>query len=109
MAAYFKTLSLAVAVGLWVLPAAVALAARPSPHAGTWTLDEAKSNIPAGMPKNTMVVYTTGAGDQWKITTEGQDKDGKAIKTTWVGKIDGEPYAVEGSPASSLRMGNRAR
>ncbi len=65
---------------------------------GTWTLDEAKSDIPAGMVKNTTVVYTTEAGDKWKVTTEGKDKDGKAIKTTWVGKIDGKPYAVEGSP-----------
>ncbi len=70
-----------------------------SPHMGTWKLDEAKSDIPAGWPKNTTVVYSTEAGDKWKITTEGKDKDGKAIKTTWMGKIDGKPYAIEGSPA----------
>lgn len=93
-----KKLSMAVAVSLWVLPAAVALAGSPSPHMGTWTLEEAKSDIPAGMVKNTKVVYTTEAGDKWKITTEGTDKDGKAVKTMWVGKIDGKPYAVEGSP-----------
>jgi hypothetical protein len=63
---------------------------------GTWTLDEAKSDIPEGMTKNTKVVYTE-EGDKWKITTEGKDKDGKTVKTTWVGTIDGKPYAVEGS------------
>ncbi len=69
-----------------------------SPHMGTWKLDEAKSDIAPGMPKNTTVVWSTEAGDKWKGTTEGKDKDGKAIKTTWVGKIDGKPYSVEGSP-----------
>lgn len=77
------------------MAAAVGLAA--SPQMGTWTLDEGKSDIPAGMVKNTKVVYTE-EGDKWKITTEGKDKDGKAVQTTWVGKIDGKPYAVEGSP-----------
>ncbi len=91
-----KKLTMAVAVGLWVMGTAVGFAA--SPHMGTWTLDEAKSDIPAGMPKNTTVVYSTEAGDKWKITTEGKDKDGKAVKTTWVGKIDGKPYSIEGSP-----------
>ncbi len=68
-----------------------------SPQMGTWTLDEAKSDIPEGMPKNTTVIYTE-EGDQWKITTESKDKDGKAVKTTWVGKIDGKPHSIEGSP-----------
>jgi VCBS repeat-containing protein len=91
-----KKLTTAVVAGLWVMGAAVALA--DSPHMGTWKLDEAKSDIPAGMTKNTKVVYTT-EGDNWKITTEGTDNDGRAIKTTWVGKIDGKPYAIEGNSA----------
>ncbi len=88
------TMTVAVAVGLWAFGTAAGFAA--SPHMGTWTLDEAKSDIPAGMAKNTTVVYTE-EGDQWKITTEGKDKSGKPSKTTWVGKIDGKPYGVEGS------------
>ncbi len=78
------------------MAAAAGLAA--SPHMGTWKLDEAKSDIPAGMAKNTTVVYSTEEGGKRKITTEGTDKEGKAVKTTWIGKIDGKPYAVEGSP-----------
>lgn len=89
-----KKLTMAVAVSLWVFGTAAGFAG--SAHMGTWTLDEAKSDIPAGMAKNMTVVYTE-EGDQWKITTEGKDGDGKATKTTWVGKIDGKPYAVEGS------------
>ncbi|MEO5721330.1 MAG: hypothetical protein ABIR71_07670 [Chthoniobacterales bacterium] len=88
---------MAVAAALWVMGSAAGFAA-DSPHMGTWTLDEAKSDIPAGMAKNTTVVYTE-EGDKWKITTEGKDKDGKPSKTTWMGKIDGKPYAVEGSSA----------
>lgn len=88
-------LAMAGVVSLWVLGTAVGFAA--SPQMGTWTLDEAKSDIPAGVVKNTTVVYTE-EGDKWKITTKGADKDGKAVNTTWVGKIDGQPYAVTGSP-----------
>jgi hypothetical protein len=89
-----KKVSRAVAVSLWIMAAAAGLAA--SPHMGTWKLDEAKSEIPKGMAKNTTVIYTQ-EGDKWKITTEGTH-DGKAVKTTWVGKIDGKPYAIEASP-----------
>ncbi len=88
-------LAMAGVVSLWVLGTAAGFAA-DSPHMGTWTLDEAKSDIPAGMAKNTTVTYTD-EGDKWKITTKGTNKDGKAVNTTWVGKIDGKPYAVEGS------------
>lgn len=76
---------------------AAAVGSAASPQMGTWILDEAKSDIPAGMQKNTKVVYTE-EGDKWKVTTEGKTSDGKAVRTTWVGKIDGKPYAVEGSP-----------
>ena len=92
-----KKLTMAVAVSLWILGSVAGFAA-DSPHMGTWTLDEAKSDIPAGMAKNTTVTYTE-EGDQWKITTEGKGRDGKASKTTWVGKIDGKPHSVEGSTA----------
>lgn len=89
-----KKLTMAVAVSLWVMGTAAGFAA--SPHLGTWTLDEAKSDIPAGAPKNTTVIYAE-EDDKWKITTKGTDKDGKAVTTTWVGKIDGKPYASKGS------------
>ena len=75
---------------------AVGLAA--DPQMGTWKLDEAKSDIPAGVTKNNTVVYASEADDQIKVTVAGGDKDGKAVNTTWVGKFDGKPYAVTGSP-----------
>lgn len=85
-------ITMAVVAGLWVLGTAIGFAE------STWKLDEAKSDVPVGMAKTTKVVYSTEAGDKWKSTTEGKDKGGNAFKTTWVGKIDGQPYAVEGSP-----------
>ena len=91
-----KKLTMAVAVSLWVMGTAIGFA--ESPHMGTWKLDEAKSKIAGGMVKNTTVVYSVEADGKWKITTEGTDKDGKPVNTTWVGKIDGKPYAVEGNP-----------
>ena len=43
---------------------------------GTWKLDEAKSKIAAGAPKNTTVVYEA-AGDSVKVTVDGVDGNGK--------------------------------
>lgn len=88
--------SIAVALGLWFTVVAAGIAAE-SPQMGTWKLDEAKSNIPAGVNKNTTVVYSSAAGDKVKVTVEGVDKDGKSFNTTWVGKFDGKPYAAKGS------------
>jgi hypothetical protein len=88
-----KKLTVALAVSFWVMGTAIGFA---SPHMGTWKLDEAKSHIAKGAAKNTVVTYTQ-EGDNWKITTEGTH-DGKPLKTTWVGKIDGQPHAIEGSP-----------
>jgi hypothetical protein len=34
-----------------------------------------------------------------KCTVDGVDKDGKPIHWTWVGKFDGKPYQIKGSPS----------
>src|ERR1700682_5059626 len=47
-----------------------------NPHMGTWKLNEAKSKIPAGMNKNTTVVYTE-MKDKMKVDVNGVDKEGK--------------------------------
>src|SRR5438132_12428840 len=55
---------------------AAKMAAPMSPHMGTWTLNEAKSKIPAGMNKNTTVVYTE-MKDKMKVAVDGAEKGGK--------------------------------
>src|SRR5213083_704979 len=47
---------------------------------GTWKLDEAKSKLTPGGPKNNLVVYEA-AGDNVKITVDGTDSDGKPTHT----------------------------
>lgn len=64
---------------------------------GTWKLNEAKSKMPQGMGKNTMVTYAEQKGDKVKVTVEGVDKDGKATHSVWVGKFDGKSYPVKGN------------
>jgi hypothetical protein len=92
-----RTIALAFAVCL------VAVAAFASnPNMGTWKLNEAKSKIPAGAPKNTMVVYEA-AGDSIKVTVDGVDGDGKATHNEWTGKIDGKDYPLTGDPSSDTR------
>jgi hypothetical protein len=67
-----------------------------NPHMGTWKLNEAKSKIPAGMGKNTTVVYAEQK-DKIKVTVDGVDKDGKPTHSVWVGKFDGKATPVKGN------------
>src|SRR6185369_13227398 len=69
---------------------------------GTWKLNEAKSQIPAGFIKNTTVVYQA-QGDSMKITTDGFGGDGKPMHTEWTGKLDGKDYPLTGDPRANAR------
>ena len=80
----------------------VALSFAADPEMGTWKLNEPKSKIAPGMPKNHTVVYEA-AGDSVKITVDGTDKDGKATHSEWTGKFDGKDYPVTGDPTSDMR------
>jgi hypothetical protein len=51
---------------------------------GTWKLNEAKSTIAAGAPKNSTVVYEA-AGDSIKVTIDGTAADGTATHSEWTG------------------------
>jgi hypothetical protein len=69
---------------------------------GTWKLNEAKSKLAPGGPKNTMVVCTA-AGDDVKVTVDGVGTDGKPTHNEWTGKFDGKDYPVTGDPTSDER------
>jgi len=69
---------------------------------GTWKLNEAKSKIPAGVGKNTTVVYSASGADI-KVTTDGVNAAGQPAHTEWTGKFDGKPYPVTGDPAADYR------
>jgi hypothetical protein len=73
-----------------------------SPQLGTWKLNEAKSKIPAGAPKNTTVVYEA-AGDSVKVTVDGVDGQGKPAHNEWTGKFDGKDYPLTGDPTADMR------
>ena len=69
---------------------------------GTWKLNEAKSKIAAGSPKNTTVVYAA-AGDSVKITVDGTDGEGKPAHNEWTGKFDGKDYLVTVDASADAR------
>src|SRR6201997_2653638 len=85
--------------------AAICLAA-DDVQIGTWKLNEAKSKIGAGAPKNTTVVYEA-AGDNVKVTVDGVDADGKPSHNEWVGKFDGKDYPLTGDSTSDTRSYKR--
>src|SRR5579871_4415894 len=69
---------------------------------GTWKLNEAKSKIGAGSPKNNTVVIEA-AGEEVKVTMDGVDATGKSTHSEWTGKFDGKDYPVTGDTGSDTR------
>jgi hypothetical protein len=66
---------------------------------GTWKLNEAKSKLAPGAPKNNTVIYEP-AGDSVKVTIDGTDGAGNPTHSEWTGKFDAKDYPVTGDPNS---------
>jgi hypothetical protein len=94
-----KTRSIVSTLGLCFVAVAVCYA---SPQIGTWKLNEAKSKMAPGAPKNHKVVYAV-VGDSIKVTVDGTGADGKAAHNEWTGKFDGKDYPVTGDAMSDSR------
>jgi ribosomal protein L21E len=93
-----RTIAITLAVGL----VGTSLAFAANANMGTWKLNEAKSKVAAGMPKNHTVSYAA-EGDQVKVTVDGTDKDGKPTHSEWTGKFDGKDYPVSGDSMADSR------
>jgi hypothetical protein len=89
-------------VTLAALLTATAATFAANPLIGTWKLNEAKSKFAPGATKNTMVTYSPAKDDMVKCTVDGVDKDGKPVHWVWVGKFDGKPYPIKGTPAFDM-------
>jgi hypothetical protein len=85
-----------------LLLAVVAVCLAADVNIGTWKLNEAKSKISPGAPKNTMVVIAR-AGDSVKVTVDGIAAEGKPAHNEWTGKFDGKDYPLTGDPAADTR------
>jgi hypothetical protein len=94
-----KTKAIALTISLVFVT--VAMGFQPSPHMGTWKLDEAKSKF-AGKARNHTVVYES-AGDQTKVIVDGVDENGAAVHSEWTGKFDGKEYPVTGDSNADVR------
>src|SRR5260370_12348606 len=95
-----KARAIAVTLALGFVAEAVCFARDVS--MGTWKLNEAKSKLATGTPKNTTVVYEA-AGDNVKVTIDGTGNDGSPTHNEWTGKFDGKDYPVTGDPNSDAR------
>jgi hypothetical protein len=96
-----KTTTIGFTLIISVALAAGALAA-DNAMMGTWKLNEAKSKIAPGAPKNHTVTYSA-AGEQIKVTVDGTDGEGKTIHSEWTGKFDGKDYPVTGDASADMR------
>lgn len=97
---YMKVKTMVLTLAFCLAGVAVCLAA--DAHMGTWKLNEAKSKLSPGAPKNSTVVYEA-AGDNIKVTVDGTDADGKPSHNEWTGKFDGKDYPLVGDPSSDTR------
>jgi hypothetical protein len=69
---------------------------------GTWKLNEAKSKLAPGAPKNDKVVYEA-EGIDFKVTTDGIDGAGNSTHSEWTGTFDGKDYPVKGDTNQDSR------
>ena len=99
-----KSKAFALILVVLLFGAAVTFAA--DPNMGTWKLNEAKSKLAAGAPRNHTVVYAA-AGENVKVTVDGTDANGKPVHNEWTGKFDGKDYPVTGDPDSDMRSYKR--
>jgi hypothetical protein len=95
-----KTRTIGLTLGM--LFVGLAMCSAQNPNLGTWKLNEAKSKLTAGLPKNLTVKYEA-VGDNIKGTIDGVDGQGKPTHTEWTGKFDGKDYPVTGDPAADTR------
>jgi hypothetical protein len=100
-----KTRMIVLALATLLVAAAVCFAA-DAVFMGTWKLNDAKSMIGPGAPKNTTVVYAP-AGDNVKVTVDGVDASGKSTHSEWTGKFDGNDYPMTGDAAADTRAYTR--
>jgi hypothetical protein len=99
-----KTRTILASLAMWL--AGFALCFGADLNMGTWKLNEAKSKLAPGAPKNTTVVYAA-AGDNVKVTVDGVDGEGKPAHNEWTGQFDGKEYPVTGDPNSDTRSYKR--
>jgi hypothetical protein len=86
--------------------AAVATFGAEDLNMGTWKLNESRSKIGSGAPKN-ITVNCVAVADSIKVTVDGVDAVGAATHNEWTGKFDGKDYPVIGDPTSDKRAYKR--
>ena len=91
----------AIVLTLSLVFVSVAMGFQDNQNLGTWKLNEAKSKF-AGKARNHTVIYEA-AGDQIKVTVEGVDANGTAVRNEWTGKFDGNDYPVTGETNADAR------
>ena len=97
-----KTKPLLLALVLALATAAVSFAG-PDAWMGVWKLNEAKSKLTPGAPKNTKVTYSPAEKGLIQIMTEGVDQNGKPNRSVWTGKFDDSDCLVALDPNQDVR------
>jgi len=95
-----------IALILLFFVSAPACFANNNANIGTWQLNEAKSKLGPGAPKDHTIVYAA-VDDSVKVTIDGVDSAGRPTHTEWTGKFDGKDYPVTGDPSSDMRSYTR--
>lgn len=72
--------------------------AQPDPAVGRWKLSLAKSKYASGPVPTNLTVIIEPAGQGIKVTARTVAGNGKVIETHYTAYVDGQDYAVTGSP-----------
>lgn len=87
------------AAALAILASSSGLIAQTQDRAiGTWTLNVAKSKYAPGPPPRNLTIKYEAAGRGVRVTTRGEEADGRPIRIEYVANYDGKNWPVTGAP-----------
>jgi hypothetical protein len=83
---------------LAVLTLGVAATASPDALSGTWKMNPAKSKYSPGPTPKSLTVTIESDENNYKVTAEGTDAEGKPTHVEYSAKFDGKDYPATGIP-----------
>jgi hypothetical protein len=95
-----KTKVLLLSLAVWFAAGAACFA---DDFMGTWKLDPAKSKIPRGAPRNSLVRYEWEFFFETRVTVDGFDGHGRKAHSEWSGRFDGKDRPVTGGTDEDTR------
>jgi hypothetical protein len=104
MQSFFRTLTVALVVGVFAVPRGSSAQTNAGWEAGKWKLNVAKSTSNCGPgPQSVMNTWDDRGGDVQVFTQEGTDAQGRPFRNMYTVKYDGKDYPTVVDPTTKAQ------